>query len=138
MGAIKAMDAALKDAQLSTNDISYINAHGTSTPFNDKTESAAIASLFGEHNTKLRISSTKSMVGHALGASGALEAVACVKSIVENIAPPTINYKSPDPECNLNYIPNKAEEFQINAAMSNSFGFGGHNAVIVFKQWDED
>ena len=78
------------------------------------------------------------MVGHALGASGALEAVACVKSIVENIAPPTINYKSPDPECNLNYIPNKAEEFQINAAMSNSFGFGGHNAVIVFKQWDED
>ena len=138
MGAIKAMDAALKDAQLSTNEISYINAHGTSTPFNDKTESAAIASLFGENNTKLRISSTKSMVGHALGASGALEAVACVKSIVENIAPPTINYESPDPECNLNYIPNKAEEFQINAAMSNSFGFGGHNAVIVFKQWDED
>ena len=138
MGAIKAMDAALKDAQLSTNEISYINAHGTSTPFNDKTESAAIASLFGENNTKLRISSTKSMVGHALGASGALEAVACVKSIVENIAPPTINYQSPDPECNLNYIPHKAEEFQINAAMSNSFGFGGHNAVIVFKQWDED
>jgi len=138
MGAIKAMDAALKDAQLSTNEISYINAHGTSTPFNDKTESAAIASLFGDNNTKLRISSTKSMVGHALGASGALEAVACVKSIVENIAPPTINYESPDPECNLNYIPNKAEEFQINAAMSNSFGFGGHNAVIVFKQWDED
>ena len=138
MGAIKAMNAALRDSQLTTNDISYINAHGTSTPFNDKTESAAIESLFGEQSSDLRVSSTKSMIGHALGASGALEAVVCVKSIVDGIAPPTINYEHPDPECALNYIPNKSEKFAINATMSNSFGFGGHNAVIVFKKWDED
>ena len=137
-GAIKAMDLAIKDASLNPHDINYINAHGTSTPFNDKTESAAISSLFGDHVTRLRISSTKSMVGHALGASGALEAVTCVKAINENIAPPTINYEHKDPECTLNYVPNNAEKTQIDAAMSNSFGFGGHNAVIVFKKWGND
>ena len=137
-GAIKAMDLAIKDASLNPHDINYINAHGTSTPFNDKTESAAISSLFGDHATRLRISSTKSMVGHALGASGALEAVTCVKAINENIAPPTINYEHKDPECTLNYVPNNAEKTQIDAAMSNSFGFGGHNAVIVFKKWGND
>jgi len=137
-GAIKAMNIALKDAKIKTNEVDYINAHGTSTPFNDKTESAAIASLFKENVTKLKVSSTKSMVGHALGASGALEAVACVKAINENTAPPTINYENQDPECSLDYIPNKSENFTINTAMSNSFGFGGHNAVIVFKKWDED
>jgi len=137
-GAIKAMNIALKDANIKTNEVDYINAHGTSTPFNDKTESAAIASLFKENVTKLKVSSTKSMVGHALGASGALEAVACVKAINENTAPPTINYENQDPECSLDYIPNKSENFTINTAMSNSFGFGGHNAVIVFKKWDED
>ena len=136
-GAIKAMDIALKDAQINTNDVNYINAHGTSTPFNDKTESAAISYLFKEHASKLRVSSTKSMIGHALGASGALEAVACVKAINDSIAPPTINYENQDPECSLNYVPNKSEELTINAAMSNSFGFGGHNAVIVFKKWDK-
>ena len=136
-GAIKAMDIALKDAQINTNDVNYINAHGTSTPFNDKTESAAISYLFKEHASKLRVSSTKSMIGHALGASGALEAVACVKAINDGIAPPTINYENQDPECSLNYVPNKSEELTINAAMSNSFGFGGHNAVIVFKKWDK-
>ena len=137
-GAIKAMNIALKDAKIKTNEVDYINAHGTSTPFNDKTESAAIASLFKENVSKLKVSSTKSMVGHALGASGALEAVACVKAINENTAPPTINYENQDPECSLDYIPNKSENFTINTAMSNSFGFGGHNAVIVFKKWDED
>ena len=137
-GAIKAMDIALKDAEIKTNEVDYINAHGTSTPFNDKTESAAIASLFKENISKLKVSSTKSMVGHALGASGALEAVACVKAINENTAPPTTNYENQDPECSLDYIPNKSENFTINTAMSNSFGFGGHNAVIVFKKWDED
>ena len=136
-GAIKAMNLAIKDARISPEDVNYINAHGTSTPFNDKTESAAISSLFGNHSTKLRVSSTKSMIGHALGASGALEAVACVKAIKENIAPPTINYENKDPDCALNYVPNKAEKIQIDAAMSNSFGFGGHNAVIVFKKWED-
>ena len=136
-GAIKAMDIALKDAQINANEVNYINAHGTSTPFNDKTESAAISYLFKEHASKLRVSSTKSMIGHALGASGALEAVACVKAINDGIAPPTINYENQDPECSLNYVPNKSEELTINAAMSNSFGFGGHNAVIVFKKWDK-
>ena len=137
-GAIKAMGLAIQDASLNPDDINYINAHGTSTPFNDKTESAAISSLFGDHTSQLRISSTKSMIGHALGASGALEAVACVKAINENIVPPTINYEHIDPDCTLNYVPNNAEKTQINAAMSNSFGFGGHNAVIVFKKWSND
>ena len=137
-GAIKAMQNALDDANLSVNDIDYINAHGTSTPFNDKTESAAIASLFGDHTKKLKVSSTKSMVGHALGASGALEAIACIQAIQNDILPPTINYINPDPECTLDYVPNKSQESTINAAMSNSFGFGGHNGVIVIKKWGED
>ena len=137
-GAIKAMQNALDDANLSVNDIDYINAHGTSTPFNDKTESAAIASLFGDHTKKLKVSSTKSMVGHALGASGALEAIACIQAIQNDILPPTINYTNPDPECTLDYVPNNSQESTINAAMSNSFGFGGHNGVIVIKKWGED
>ena len=137
-GAIKAMQNALDDANLSVNDIDYINAHGTSTPFNDKTESAAIASLFGDHTKKLKVSSTKSMVGHALGASGALEAVACIQAIQNDILPPTINYTNSDPECTLDYVPNNSQESTINAAMSNSFGFGGHNGVIVIKKWGED
>ena len=137
-GAIKAMQKALDDANLSVNDIDYINAHGTSTPFNDKTESAAIASLFGDHTKRLKVSSTKSMVGHALGASGALEAIACIQAIQSGILPPTINYTNPDPECTLDYVPNNSQESNINAAMSNSFGFGGHNGVIVIKKWGED
>jgi len=137
-GAIKAMQNALDDANLFVNDIDYINAHGTSTPFNDKTESAAVTSLFGDHTKKLKVSSTKSMVGHALGASGALEAIACIQAIQNDIVPPTINYSTPDPECTLDYVPNNAQEGTINAAMSNSFGFGGHNGVIIIKKWDED
>ena len=137
-GAIKAMQKALDDANLSVSDIDYINAHGTSTPFNDKTESAAVTSLFGDHTKKLKVSSTKSMVGHALGASGALEAIACIQAIQNDIVPPTINYSTPDPECALDYVPNNAQEGTINAAMSNSFGFGGHNGVIIIKKWDED
>ena len=136
-GAIAAMQNALSDAQLNVEDVNYINAHGTSTPFNDKTESAAITTLFGEHAKKVKVSSTKSMIGHSLGASGALEAAACVQAISHNMLPPTINYNTPDPECTLDYVPNTAQEANINVAMSNSFGFGGHNGVIVLKQWDE-
>ena len=134
-GAIRAMKNAVLDANLSLNDVDYINAHGTSTPFNDKTESAAITSLFGEHAQKLKVSSTKSMIGHALGASGALEAVACILAINHNILPPTINYKDSDPECNLDYVPNNSQKSEVNVAMSNSFGFGGHNGVILLKKW---
>ena len=134
-GAIRAMKNAVLDANLSLNDVDYINAHGTSTPFNDKTESAAITSLFGEHAQKLKVSSTKSMIGHALGASGALEAVACILAINHNILPPTINYKDLDPECNLDYVANNSQKSEVNIAMSNSFGFGGHNGVILLKKW---
>ena len=137
-GAIRAMENSIRDAGLSIKDIDYINAHGTSTPFNDKTESAAISSLFGEHANKLKVSSTKSMVGHALGASGALEAIACIMAIQNDIIPPTINYTTPDPECTLDYVPNESQQVTVNAAISNSFGFGGHNGVIAIKKWVED
>ena len=136
-GAIAAMQLALTDAQVGVEDVDYINAHGTSTPFNDKTESAAITTLFGEHAQKLKVSSTKSMIGHSLGASGALEAAACVQAISHNMLPPTINYNTPDPECTLDYVPNTAQEAEVNVVMSNSFGFGGHNGVIVLKRWIE-
>ena len=137
-GAIRAMKNAIQDANLSTQDIDYINAHGTSTPFNDKTESAAISSLFKESAEKLKVSSTKSMVGHALGASGALEAIACIMAIQNDIVPPTINYTTPDPECTLDYVPNESQQLTVNSALSNSFGFGGHNGVIAIKKWVED
>ena len=129
------MSNALKDSNLNTSDIDYINAHGTSTPFNDKTESSAIKSLFSDHSKNLKISSTKSMIGHSLGASGALEAVASILAIQNNEIPPTINYKTPDPDCDLNYVPNISIKQNINAVMSNSFGFGGHNGVIILKKW---
>ena len=135
-GAYKAMERALIDSGLKPNDIDYINAHGTSTPFNDKNESKAIANLFNETITKLKISSTKSMTGHLLGAAGGLEAVASVKSIVNQIIPPTINYETPDPECNLDYTPNYSISHQINASLSNTFGFGGHNAVLCFRKYN--
>ena len=137
-GAIRAMKNAIQDANLSIQDIDYINAHGTSTPFNDKTESAAISSLFKETAEKLKVSSTKSMVGHALGASGALEAIACIMAIQNDIVPPTINYTTTDPECTLDYVPNESQQLTVNAALSNSFGFGGHNGVIAIKKWVED
>ena len=134
-GGAKAMQHAIANAGLNPEDISYINAHGTSTPYNDKNESKAISTVFGKHANKIQVSSTKSMTGHLLGASGAVEAIASVKAIQEQIAPPTINYHTPDPECELNYIPNKAQSFEINSVMSNSFGFGGHNGVLVFKKY---
>ncbi len=134
-GAMEAMRLAVEDAGINLDEIDYINAHGTSTVFNDKTESAGISTLFGENARKMKISSTKSMTGHALGASGALEAIACVKAIQTGILPPTINYTTKDPECSLNYVPNAAQEQKINTALSNSFGFGGHNAVLVIKRW---
>ncbi|MBU0529796.1 beta-ketoacyl-ACP synthase II [bacterium] len=134
-GGAKAMQKAIANAGLKPEDISYVNAHGTSTPHNDKNESKAIRSVFGDYADKLKVSSTKSMTGHLLGASGAVEAIASVKSIQKQIAPPTINYQTPDPECDLDYIPNKAQSFEINSAMSNSFGFGGHNGVLVFKKY---
>ena len=113
----------------------YINAHGTSTPMNDKLETQAVKQVFGEHARKLGISSTKSMTGHLLGAAGGIEAVATVKAIENGIMPPTINLENPDPECDLDYVPNQARKKDIEVAMSNNMGFGGHNASLVFKKF---
>lgn len=134
-GAARAMKEAILDAGLQPTDIDYINAHGTSTDFNDKFETLAIKNVFGEHAYKLAVSSTKSMTGHLLGAAGGVEAIASVKAINEGIIPPTINYEYPDPECDLDYVPNKARHSDIEVAMSNSFGFGGHNASIVLRKY---
>ena len=135
-GAIRAMRWALDDARLAPNEIEYINAHGTSTPLNDTVETLAIKSLFGDYAYQIPISSTKSMVGHLLGASGAVEAVACIKTIVESIIHPTINYEYPDPDCDLDYVPNVARKKDVRIALSNSFGFGGQNACLVFKKFE--
>ena len=135
IGALKAMERATLDANLNLNDIDYINAHGTSTPFNDKNESSAITSLFKEHSKKLKVSSTKSMTGHLLGAAGGIEAVASVKTIIEQILPPTINYENSDPDCTLDYVANTAQHHNVNAVLSNTFGFGGHNAVICIRKY---
>jgi 3-oxoacyl-[acyl-carrier-protein] synthase II len=129
------MDMAIKDAGLNNTDISYINAHGTSTKLNDQIESLAIKKLFGEYAKKIPISSTKSMTGHLLGAAGGIELVACVMSIRDNIVHPTINYETPDPECDLDYVPNVARKVQVDIALSNSLGFGGHNATLVVKRY---
>ena len=136
-GAVRAMERAISDADLNLEDIDYINAHGTSTPYNDKNETAAIRELFGAHAGSLSVSSTKSMTGHLLGASGGIEAVACIMTILENKIAPTINYETPDPDCNLDYTPNVSSEREVNVAMSNTFGFGGHNAVLIVKQWKD-
>jgi 3-oxoacyl-[acyl-carrier-protein] synthase II len=133
-GAIRAMRWALEDARLAPNEVEYINAHGTSTPLNDTVETLAIKSLFGDYAYHIPISSTKSMVGHLLGASGAVEAVACIKTIVEGIIHPTVNYEYPDPDCDLDYVPNVARKKDVRVALSNSFGFGGQNACLVFKK----
>ena len=135
MGAYKAMEKAIKNAKLNTDQIDYINAHGTSTPFNDKNESQAIQNLFKDHSKNMKVSSTKSMTGHLLGAAGAIEAVSLVKSINSQIIPPTINYDTPDPDCTLNYVPNHSQNFKFECALSNTFGFGGHNAVICIKKY---
>ena len=135
-GAYRAMQIALADSGLNPKDIDYINAHGTSTPFNDRNESKAISNLFQENLNELNVSSTKSMTGHLLGAAGGIEAIATVKTIMNGIVPPTINYETPDPDCTLNYTPNIAFETQINSALSNTFGFGGHNAVLCFRKYN--
>lgn len=136
-GAALCMRMALEDAKLGLEDIDYINAHGTSTPLNDKSETAAIKTVFGKRAYEIPISSTKSMTGHLLGASGALEALICVKALQDQLIPPTINYEYPDPECDLDYVPNKSRPFRIRRIMSNSFGFGGHNATIILSQFEE-
>ncbi len=133
-GGVRAMKMALKDAHLNPEDVSYVNAHGTSTPLNDKCETKAIKTVFGEHAKKLAISSTKSMTGHMLGAAGGIEAVFTALSISENIAPPTINHNEPSPECDLDYVPNEARNMKVDVAISNSFGFGGTNAVLAMKK----
>ena len=135
MGAYKAMEKAITNAKLNTHQIDYINAHGTSTPFNDKNESQAIQNLFKDHSKNMKVSSTKSMTGHLLGAAGGIEAVSLVKSINSQVIPPTINYETPDPDCTLNYVPNNSENFKFECALSNTFGFGGHNAVICIKKY---
>ena len=136
--AAEAMRQALADAAVPLDQVDYINAHGTSTPLNDAVETVAIKRLFGETAYRIPISSTKSMIGHSLGASGALEAVACVKAITEGLVHPTINYQVPDPECDLDYVPNVARKHQVTVALSNAFGFGGQNACLVFRKYDPD
>ncbi|WP_026675405.1 beta-ketoacyl-ACP synthase II [Alkalihalobacterium bogoriense] len=135
-GGVRAMSQAIADAGLEPHEIDYMNAHGTSTPYNDKYETMALKTVFGDHASKLAVSSTKSMTGHLLGAAGAVEAILTVKTIQEGIIAPTINYETPDPECDLDYVPNEARRQEVKAAMSNSLGFGGHNATLVFKKYE--
>ncbi len=134
-GPIRAMRWALEDAGLAPQAVDYINAHGSSTPLNDSAETRAIKTVFGEHAYKLAVSSTKSMIGHAMGASGALEAIACILAIQNGLLPPTINYDEPDPECDLDYVPNQARQQTIQVALSNSFGLGGQNACLILKKY---
>lgn len=136
-GAANAMKLALSMGDIDVTAVDYINAHGTSTPEGDKSETKAIKSVFGEHAYQLKVSSTKSMTGHLFGAAGGIEAIITLKSIMEGIIPPTINYETPDPECDLNYVPNEALHQTVNIALSNGFGFGGHNAVLAFKKFEE-
>ena len=136
-GLVRAMRRALQKAGLRPDQIDYINAHGTSTPYNDRTETQAIKACFGDHAYHLAISSTKSMTGHTLGAAGGVEAVVCVMAIQTGIIPPTINLHHPDPDCDLDYVPNEARQAAVNVAMTNSMGFGGHNACLIFKRYEE-
>jgi len=131
-GAVRCMRQAIESAGLRPDDVDYVNAHGTSTPLNDKAETAALRTALGDHAFRVPVSSTKSMIGHSLGAAGGIEAVICVKAIQTGVIPPTINYQHPDPDCDLDYVPNAARKVSVRAAMSNSFGFGGHNAALLF------
>jgi 3-oxoacyl-[acyl-carrier-protein] synthase II len=134
-GAARAMAAALRDAAVQPSEVGYINAHGTSTPYNDKFETIAIKRVFGEHAKRLPVSSTKSMTGHLLGAAGGIEAIATTLTIYHGILPPTINYEKPDPECDLDYVPNQARKQDVEVALSNAFGFGGTNAILAFRKY---
>ena len=134
-GAKSAIDLALRDGKINKDEVNYINAHGTSTYYNDMLETQAIKQVFGDNAKNLPVSSTKSMTGHMLGATGAIEAISCIYAINNGIIPPTINYETPDPECDLNYVPNKSIELDLNVTISNSFGFGGHNSVLAIKQF---
>jgi 3-oxoacyl-[acyl-carrier-protein] synthase II len=138
LGAARAMTNALKDGGLAPTEVDYVNAHGTSTPLGDKAETVALKIVFGEHAYDLSISSTKSQLGHSLGASGGIELVLSIKAIEEGIVPPTINLENPDPDCDLDYTPNQPRERQLNIVMSNSFGFGGHNASIIIGRFDRN
>lgn len=135
-GGARAMKLAISEAGIATNEISYINAHGTSTPYNDKFETAAIKTVFGEEAYKVPVSSTKSMTGHLLGAAGAVEAIVCLKAMEEGFIPATVGLTTPDPECDLDYVPNVGRNAELKYTMSNSLGFGGHNATLVFKRWE--
>jgi 3-oxoacyl-[acyl-carrier-protein] synthase II len=135
-GAAICMRNALADADLEPDAVDYINAHGTSTKLNDESETAAIKVVFGDHAYKLAISSTKSMTGHLLGAAGALESIFCILAIRDNVLPPTINHQTPDPMCDLDYVPNESRSAEVSTAMTNSFGFGGHNASLIFKEFE--
>lgn len=135
-GAARSMKVALKDAGATYTDVDYINAHGTSTPLNDKFETMAIKSVFKEHAKNICVSSTKSMTGHLLGAAGSIEGIACVMAIKNSQVPPTINLTTPDPDCDLDYVKDKTRNIKVNYALSNSLGFGGHNATIVFKKYE--
>jgi len=135
---VRSMKIALRKAQCDAADVDYVNAHGTSTPLNDKLETEALKTVFGEHARSLAISSTKSMTGHMLGAAGVVESIACIKSIEQGIVHPTINYENPDPECDLDYVPNVARKRAVDVALTNSLGFGGHNASLVFRSYASD
>jgi 3-oxoacyl-[acyl-carrier-protein] synthase II len=135
-GAVRSMKMALRKAGLEPKDVDYINAHGTSTPQNDKTETQAIKTVFGQRAYDIPVSSTKSMTGHLIGAAAAVEAIACLLAMRDNCIPPTINYEVPDPECDLDYVPNQARPAQLDVTLSNSFGFGGHNNTLVFARYD--
>jgi 3-oxoacyl-(acyl-carrier-protein) synthase len=137
-GAVRSMRRSLRDAGISPDKVDYINVHGTSTPLGDISETSAIKTVFGDHATKVSISSTKSMTGHLLGAAGAIEAIAAIMACKDNMIPPTINYEFPDPECDLQYVPNKAIQKTVGIAISNSFGFGGHNASLLFKSFQKN
>lgn len=136
-GAIRVMERAIKDAGITPDQIGYVNAHGTSTPYNDKFETLAIKKVFGDHVHNLPVSSTKSMTGHALGAAGGIEAVFSILAMQEETLPPTINYEHPDPDCDLDYVPNEPRQKKVDHVLSNSFGFGGTNACLIFKRYEE-
>ena len=135
-GAVRCMKMALRNGNIDPTEIDYVNAHGTSTPYNDATETLALKRVFGEHASKLAVSSTKSMTGHLLGAAGGVEAVYSALALHNQTMPPTINYEEPDPDCDLDYVPNTPRSAPIRTVLSNSFGFGGTNACLVFRRWD--